>query len=223
MIPKTGKRFGINVIAAISNRGELYFTCYTGSFDGPVFLEYLKRLVRHVDRKIHLMMDGHPVHRRVSIHTWLAEHGDSIEMHFLPDHRPELDPVELLNGDLKHHVAQANPTNRTELAAEASGHPRRRQNQPNVVKALFHKPEVRYATGRSRHICLTGQYVPSMSRSTARRPVKPMSMIFTNSHRTGSQNRAWTRRCPTRRDNAVELGGPGLAWDGRGRWRSGRH
>ena len=27
VIPKTGKRFGVNVMAAISNRGELYFTC----------------------------------------------------------------------------------------------------------------------------------------------------------------------------------------------------
>ncbi|WP_432990705.1 winged helix-turn-helix domain-containing protein [Dactylosporangium sp. CA-233914] len=31
MVPKTGRRFGINVMAAISNKGELYFTCYTGT------------------------------------------------------------------------------------------------------------------------------------------------------------------------------------------------
>ena len=58
---------------------------------------------------------------------------------------PELNPVELLNGDLKHHVARANPASKTDLAAEADRHLRRRQNQPNVVKALFGKPEVRYA------------------------------------------------------------------------------
>jgi transposase len=145
VVVKTGKRFGVNVMAAISNKGELYFTCYTGSFNGPVFLAYLERLVRHLDRKIHLIVDGHPVHRRVSVRDWLAEHVAQIEMHFLPGYSPELNPVELLNGDVKRHVAQENPANPAELAAKASAHLRRRQNQPNAVKALFGKPEVRYA------------------------------------------------------------------------------
>jgi transposase len=109
VVPKTGKRFGVNAMCAISNKGELYFTCYTGSFTGPVFLAYLERLVRHLDRKIHLIVDGHPVHRRVNVRNWLAEHVDQIQMHFLPGYSPELNPVELLNGDTKRHVAQTNP------------------------------------------------------------------------------------------------------------------
>jgi transposase len=145
VVGKTGRRFGVNAMAAISNRGELYFTCYTGSFTGPVLLAFLQRLVRHLDRKIHLIVDGHPVHRRISVRDWVAEHVDSLEMHFLPGYSPELNPVELLNGDTKHHVAQANPANRSELATAIRAHLRRRQNQPNIIKALFHKPEVRYA------------------------------------------------------------------------------
>jgi transposase len=147
VVPKTGRRFGVNVMAAISNKGELYFTCYHGSFTGPVFLAFLQRLVRHLGRKIHLIVDGHPVHRRIMIRDWLTDHVDSIEMHFLPGYSPELNPVELLNGDLKHHVARENPANKTELAAKAAAHLRRRQNQPKVVQALFGKPEVRYAAG----------------------------------------------------------------------------
>jgi transposase len=146
VVGKTGKRFGVNVMAAISNKGELYFTCYHGSFTGPVFLEFLKRLVGHLSRKIHLIVDGHPVHRRVSVRNWLAEHVDQIQMHFLPGYSPELNPVELLNGDIKRHVAQTNPATPAELAAKASAHLRRRQNQPEAVKALFGKPEVRYAS-----------------------------------------------------------------------------
>ena len=66
----------------------------------PLFLAYLKRLISTVDRKIHLIVDGHTVHRRVSVSDWLTEHVDSIEMHFLPACGPELNPLELLNGDL---------------------------------------------------------------------------------------------------------------------------
>jgi transposase len=111
-----------------------------------VFLEFLKRLVRQLDRKVHLIVDGHPVHRRVSIRDWLAEHTEAIEMHFLPGYSPELNPVELLNGDVKHHVAtKTNPATPAELAAEVRTHLRRRQNQPHAVRALFGKAEVRYA------------------------------------------------------------------------------
>jgi hypothetical protein len=80
VVGKTGKRFGVNVMAAISNTGELDFTCHTGSFTGPVFPEFLKRLVRHLDRKVDLIVDGHPVHRRVDVRDWLGEHVDAIEM-----------------------------------------------------------------------------------------------------------------------------------------------
>ncbi|PZF86178.1 IS630 family transposase [Micromonospora deserti] len=147
VVGKTGKRFDVNVMAAISNRGELYFTCFTGSFTGPVFLAFLDRLVRHLDRKVHLVVDGHPVHRRIMVRDWLAERVDQIQMHFLPGYAPELNPVELLNGDIKRHVAQANPANPAGLAAAAATHLRRRQNQPEMVKALFGKPEVQYAAG----------------------------------------------------------------------------
>jgi transposase len=101
---------------------------------------------QHVDRKIHLIVDRHPVHRRVMIREWLAENGAQLEMHPMPGYAPELNPVELLNGDIKRHVAQANPGTVAELTA-AAAHLRRRQTQPNIVKALFRKPEVRYAAG----------------------------------------------------------------------------
>ena len=72
VVPKIGKRFGVNVMAAIGNKGELCFTCYRGSFTGPAFLAYLKRLVRQLDRKIHLIVDRYPVHRRVSVRSDLT-------------------------------------------------------------------------------------------------------------------------------------------------------
>jgi transposase len=37
VVGKTGKRFGVNVMAAISNKGELYFTCFTARSPGRSF------------------------------------------------------------------------------------------------------------------------------------------------------------------------------------------
>ena len=146
VVPNSGKRFTVNAMAAISNKGELYFTVFEGGFNVTVMIGFLDRLVRHLDRKVHLIVDGHPSHRAKLLKQWLTDRADRIEMHFLPGYSPELNPVELLNGDLKHHVtATTSPRTQTELAAGARTHLRRRQNQPDRVKAFFGKDEVRYA------------------------------------------------------------------------------
>jgi transposase len=65
------------------------------------------------------------------VRDWLAERADDIVMHFLPGYSPELNPVEPLNRDVNHHVAQANPASPADLATAASRHLRRRQtSQP---------------------------------------------------------------------------------------------
>lgn len=66
-------------------------------------------------------------------------------MHLMPGYAPKLNPVELRGGDVKRQVEQANPSNVTELTAAVAAYLRRRQNQPNIVKALFRTPEVRHA------------------------------------------------------------------------------
>jgi transposase len=145
VVGKTGVRFGANAMAAISNKGELYFTVYHGSLTTEIMTRFCDRLTRHLDRKIHLIVDRHPTHRSKAVRDWMTERADQIELHFMPGYSPELNPVELLNADTKRHVAQTNPGNKHELAAETRTHLRRRQNQPDRVRAFFGKEEVRYA------------------------------------------------------------------------------
>jgi hypothetical protein len=94
VVPKTGTRFTVNAMCALSNKGELYFTVFEGGFNVQVMIPFLDRLVRHLDRKIHLIVDGHPSHRAHLVRDWLAERADRIEMHFLPGYAPELNPVD---------------------------------------------------------------------------------------------------------------------------------
>jgi transposase len=145
VVGKTGTRFGCNAMAAISNKGELYFTVYHGSLTNEIMTGFCDRLTRHLGRKVHLIVDGHPTHRGKAVRDWAAERHERIQMHFLPGYSPELNPVELLNADTKRHVAQTNPGDKHELAAETRTHLRRRQNQPDRVRAFFGKEEVRYA------------------------------------------------------------------------------
>jgi transposase len=102
VIKGTGKRFRVNMISAISNQGLLRFRLFTGSFTGAVFIDFLRRLLRDCQgRKVHLIVDGHPVHRAKLVSAWVGRHTERIELHFLPGYSPELNPVELLNHDAK--------------------------------------------------------------------------------------------------------------------------
>ena len=146
VVPKTGKRFRVNLMAAISNQGALSFTVYERSLTVARYTDFLGRLIRHYAQPVHLIVEGHPTHRAKSVTAWLAEHDDEITQHFLPGYSPELNPVEILNGDTKRHVATlAAPRNRAEPTVAISSHLHRRQKQPDTVAAMFHKEEVRYA------------------------------------------------------------------------------
>ncbi len=85
------ERFAVNAIAAISNKGELYFTVFEGGFNVAVMIGFLDRLVRHLDRKIHLIVDGRPSHGK-GPGPVLAEREARIEMHFLPGRGPDSTP-----------------------------------------------------------------------------------------------------------------------------------
>jgi transposase len=147
VIKRTGKRFRVNMMSAISNQGLLRFRLFTGSFTGAVFIDFLRRLLRDCQgRKVHLIVDGHPVHRAKLVSAWVGRHAERIELHFLPGYSPELDPVELLNHDVKANAAgRRRPRSAGELREELHGYLRRRQRQPAVLVRFFDHPTTRYA------------------------------------------------------------------------------
>ena len=143
----TGKRFKANMIAAISNTGTLRFRIFEARFTGPVFLDFLKRLVReNQGRKAVIILDGHPAHRARIVRDWVAANPTLIELHFLPGYSPELNPAECLNQDVKTNaLGKRRPVNITELKADVRGFLRSCQRRPAKVARYFQERHVRYA------------------------------------------------------------------------------
>ncbi len=74
IVKRTGKRFSINMISAISNRGNLNFMIIeTGRFNSEVFLNFLQRLIKGKQKKTYLIVDGHPSHKTNKIKEWLKQ------------------------------------------------------------------------------------------------------------------------------------------------------
>ena len=146
VIPGTGQRFGCNMISAINNRGHLNFMVFKSRFDNHVFLDFIKRMVRQIKRKVFLIVDGHPVHHATSVRKWTEAHTDQFRLFFLPGYSPELNPDEMLNNDVKSNaLGRRRAKNQPELITNTRGYLRSRQRQPHIVKKYFQEEHVRYA------------------------------------------------------------------------------
>jgi len=145
-VPGTGRRFGCQMISAITNRGHLLFLVFKERFAATVFLRFLRRLVRQVGRKVFLIVDGHPVHRSRAVKRWLASHGEDLRLFYLPWYSPELNPDEFLNQDVKGNaVGRRRPQDEEHMVNGVRSYLHSTQKQPHIVRSYFQKETVRYA------------------------------------------------------------------------------
>jgi len=141
-----GKRFGCNMISSISNRGTLRFMVFTDRFNSDVMLRFLKRLLKQMERRVFLIVDGHPVHRGRAVKKFVTERKGQIQLFHLPAYSPELNPDEMLNQDVKTNAVRRKPAaTQGGMVRNLRGYLRSRQRQPELVKRYFHAPTVRYA------------------------------------------------------------------------------
>lgn len=146
VIRATGQRFGCNMISAITNKGALSFMVFQGKFAAPLFVEFMKRLLKQVDGRLYLIVDGHPVHRSGEAKAFVEQHKRRLRLIRMPGYCPELNPDELLNQDVKTNaVGKSRPTHRGELIKSVRRHLHRRQKQPQIIRNLFREEHVRYA------------------------------------------------------------------------------
>lgn len=146
VIPGTGQRWRCNMISSITGRGRLRFMVFKKRFTSAVFIDFMRRLVRSVGRKVYLIVDGHPAHKSAQTKRWLARHAEQIRLILLPAYSPDLNPDEFLNNDVKANaVGRRRASSREDMMADVRGYLRSTQKQPEIVKSFFHAPSVRYA------------------------------------------------------------------------------
>jgi len=146
VIVKTGKRFRLNMISSLTNRGKLEFMLFKEGFTAGIFIDFLGRLIRYNRRKVFIIVDGHPVHKAKMVKEWLEDHSERIELFFLPAYSPELNPDELVNQDVKTNAVGKHRTlNVDQLKSNVESYLVKRRNNPTQVRKYFHEKNVRYA------------------------------------------------------------------------------
>ena len=146
VIKKTGQRFSLNMISAISNRGHLQFMIMDGRFNSEVFQTFLKRMIKYSKQKIYFVTDGHPAHKTKKLNEWLAQNKKRIEVFFLPPYSPELNAQEYVNQDLKTNIiGKKRPINKEQMKSNVEEFMTKRKKDKRQVQKYFHVSHVRYA------------------------------------------------------------------------------
>ncbi len=123
----------------------LAFMVFKTRFTADVMITFLRRLVRHQQRRIYLIVDRHSVHRSGKVQEWLARNRKKARLFFLSSYSPDLNPEEYLNQDVKSNALERQrPENRDAMTDGLRSYLRSTQWRPDIVRSYFHADSVRY-------------------------------------------------------------------------------
>lgn len=147
IVKATGARHSLNMVSAVSAQGRLRFSTYTGSFTAERFIEFCKKLLHDTDGPVYLVVDGHPTHKAKKVKEFVAETQGRLKLFILPAYSPQLNPDEWVWKAVKHdRVGRTSVRSAEEFKAKIVSALRRLQNMPNLVRAFFGDPDLRYIT-----------------------------------------------------------------------------
>lgn len=144
IVKTTGARFGLNAISALSTKGELRFSLYEGSFNGEVFIDFLKKLLAGTSQNITLIVDGHPAHKQKQVKAFIESTGGRLKLYFLPPYSPELNPDELVWQQAKQIIKRKMIGGPLLFKAEIASILHSLQKQKDKLISLFSHPDVAY-------------------------------------------------------------------------------
>lgn len=145
VVKTTGRRASVNMISAVTGRGELRFMVHEGGVNATVFLTFVKRLVADADRPVFLVMDNHSVHRSKKLRQFAEDSDGRLRLFYLPPYSPELNPDEWVWKNVKHDgVGTTAHANTEELKGKALRALRRLQKLPSLVASFFRAPDLAY-------------------------------------------------------------------------------
>lgn len=144
-VPATGARFGLNMVSAITRKGEMRFMVTDKTVSADVFCEFIDRLIHNRRNRVYLIVDGHPVHRSAKVKNHIESYKGRIRLIRFPSYSPETNPDELVWNTVKPKVGRSFIAGPDALKSKVVGALRWLQKSPNIIQAFFDHPDVSYA------------------------------------------------------------------------------
>jgi transposase len=141
----TGDRKSVNMISAVSPRGELHFSFLSGNLNSEMFTGYLKMLMHDIPEPIFLIVDGYGSHKSKATLDFVKSTEGRLNLFFLPPYSPELNPDEWVWKSIKHDwVGKTASRTTVELRNGISKAFSTLQSTAENVLSIFRDPELAY-------------------------------------------------------------------------------
>jgi transposase len=140
VIPEWQTRDHLSVMGGVTPGGRVYVLVRHESLNGLHTVEFLKHLVRHAARRLLVIWDGSPIHRRAEVREFLGRAGGrGIWVERLPGYAPDLNPWD--QGGWQHlkHVEMRNRgcLDLEELHLELHLAIGRLRQKPHLIESFF--------------------------------------------------------------------------------------
>ena len=130
----------------VAAKGALRFAAYDGSLNGPVFIDFCRRLLDDTPGPVFLVLAGHPVHRSKAVKAFAESTNGRLRLCFLPGYAPELNPGEWVWRHVEHDRIGRRGQRPGGPQSQGAGRAASAQKLPDLVRSFFRDPNLRYIT-----------------------------------------------------------------------------
>jgi transposase len=142
----SGQRQSLNVISAVTARGEFWAATYTGKLNAEAFVAFLGDFMKGREEKVFLVVDGHSAHKANVVNDYIGSLEGRLELHPLPAYSPDLNPDEFVWSHMKNNGVSKKPLKKNEsLKSRIEADLRALQGNWELIKSFFCAPSVVYA------------------------------------------------------------------------------
>jgi transposase len=148
VVTSTGQRFSVNMISAVSSRGQLHCDLVEGRMNSARFIEFCAKLLQDIEGPVFLIVDGASYHHSKKTRKFVESTNGRLRLFQLPAYSPELNPDEWVWKNVKHdQVGRKSVLRRSDLVEITTEALTRLPRLPNIVRGFFHDPALAYITG----------------------------------------------------------------------------
>jgi len=129
----------LSVMGGMTREAKFYSLVRQESFNGLHVVEFLKHLMRYLGRRLLVIWDGSPIHRRTLVTEFLStKAGCGIHVERLPPYAPDLNPIEEAWQQLKHvELRNVACLDLEELHLQLHSAIARLRQKPNLIQSFF--------------------------------------------------------------------------------------
>lgn len=141
----TGARHSVNMISAITAKGEIHFDLFDGTMNSERFIEFLKKLLTDVTGPIFLIIDGVSYHKSKAVKKFVESTEGRLKLFHLPAYSPQLNPDEWVWNNVKNtQIGRKIVTRKSDLTNNTWNALQRLKDLPQLVRGFFRDPNLAY-------------------------------------------------------------------------------